>query len=110
MSSSAQTKVRKPRFPEKLTVTLFEWPFRFWVDSTSRVGLRHLVDVGAYGGNGECSCEIFTMSMARELKMGRAPGTDTRCKHIRCARVLYADLCIREHKRTDPRTREGGTR
>lgn len=63
----------------------FDHPTRFLVKSLSRPAERHLVDLSAHFGNGECSCEDFTMKKLKRLKMGEPMSSRTICKHIEAA-------------------------
>ena len=59
----------------------------YHVQSESKPGAHHLVDLDANNGNGECSCEDFTCRKMIKLKetgkivMYGQPQS-TRCKHI----------------------------
>jgi hypothetical protein len=55
-----------------------------------------LVDIGSYGGLGRCTCEHFTMTIAKEIKKLKAagefkPNDSLRCQHIICARRYAFD-------------------
>jgi hypothetical protein len=53
--------------------------FRYWVRSRSRPEERHLVDLLANGGNGECACEHFTMTCKPNWRhLAHALGEDFR--------------------------------
>lgn len=71
----------------------FEPPARWHVSSESRPGETHMVDVLAFRGFGECSCEHFAFRMLPELT---ASGSTTfaRCKHIEAAREAFTDFMI----------------
>jgi hypothetical protein len=111
MTDKPTTKSKKPGKVFDATVKVWdhEWPFRFRVESWSDKQRVHLVDISAYRGNGECSCENFSCRLAPELKLGRAPGPATRCRHIRAARSHFTDKAIRFLGETNPSAREGGT-
>jgi hypothetical protein len=64
----------------------FDHPMRFWVPSQTRAGLDHLVDLTAFRGAGNCTCEHFTYRCAPELRKGMKPGPLLRCNHIELAR------------------------
>lgn len=58
-----------------MTITPFDHePTRFWVESQTQPGVRHLVDTD-YDGKPACSCHDF---MCRERE----------CKHIRAVREI----------------------
>lgn len=80
-----------------LRVQRFEPPWRWRVQSQTDPMHPHVVDLTGYNGNGECSCKHFVCTLARELKMGRAPSPATRCKHIRAAREALINTLIREN-------------
>lgn len=67
---------------------------RFQVHSGSN---SYLVDLASYDGNGECGCQHFE-HRCRPVVEGTRPAAygpeDTRCKHIRAARNLLADMAI----------------
>lgn len=81
--------------PPALRVRSYDSPLRFLVESESEQAKPHLVDLENYAGNGECSCKHFVCRLAPELKMGRAPGNATRCKHIQAARAVFTDYAVR---------------
>lgn len=68
-------------------------PLRFLVPSDTPNGDPYVVDLGTWGGFGECSCPHF-----RFRSLGLVRGGDTseglRCKHIRRARESFADSMI----------------
>lgn len=55
--------------------------FRVYVQSSSRQGLKFLVDWEAFDFNGQCSCEHFSMTLIKDVRAGR----EAQCKHIKCA-------------------------
>jgi len=62
-----------------------EW-FRFHVTSSTRPGVRHLVDLEENGFNGKCSCEHFSIGCQPVLDKTPHRGAHTRCIHIAAAR------------------------
>lgn len=69
-----------------------EPPFRWFVESQSRE-LRHLVDLAANRGYGECSCEHHQFRCQPFLDRGEQAGK--RCRHLVAARNAFADEMIR---------------
>jgi len=67
-------------------------PLGFKVPSDSRP-IEFVVDLGSWGGLGECSCETYQI---RNLPLVREGDRDPRlrCKHIRRARESFADSMI----------------
>lgn len=69
---------------------------RYRFDSEARPDIAHVVDLGAFGGFGECSCEDFVFRIRPELcsnRHGNTPSYDVtdesklrRCKHLIAAR------------------------
>lgn len=74
-----------------MTVAVFEPPFRFMVDSASR-NQRHLVDIEANAGFGQCGCEHHQFKCQPDLDKGHRPAL--RCRHIAAAREAFADDLI----------------
>jgi hypothetical protein len=65
---------------------------RYEVDSHSRPGVTHIVELDMYEGNGGCACEHFTWALEKHLKAGVVPvGDELRCRHIKEAREQFAD-------------------
>ena len=71
---------------------------RFLVQSETRAGINHLVDVLAYRSdcdyNGSCTCESFQCNMEPKLKKGQPPSDALRCKHIRFVREGLKRFCL----------------
>jgi len=85
---------------------------RYVVDSRSRDGVQHAVELDLYDGNGGCTCEHFTFKLEDYLKKGARPHraaekvklrrseslrskTDAlRCEHIKEARDQLVDDII----------------
>lgn len=82
----------------KLRTRTFEPPARWHVTSDSRPDETHVVDVLAFNGFGECSCEHFQYRMLPELQKAAAGEhvTLSRCKHIEAAREAFADFMIQK--------------
>ena len=68
-------------------------PFRAQVESWSRPGEHHMVDLSAYQPLGECSCENFSCVRLPEWKKTLKP---VRCRHLVAAREAYLNRHIRE--------------
>jgi hypothetical protein len=76
-------------------------PLRFKASSRSRGAAEHQVDLGAWGGNGSCTCEHFEFRLLPILKqMAEQQGHDwagsksTRCSHVLAARRSFTDHMI----------------
>jgi hypothetical protein len=69
---------------------------RYLVESRSRVGVQHVVELDLYGGNGGCTCEDFTFRLEPMLKKGMddSDGDLLRCDHITAARRKLLDDII----------------
>jgi hypothetical protein len=68
---------------------------RYVVDSRSRTGVQHVVELDLYQGNGGCSCEDFTFRLAPMLRDGMddKDGDLLRCDHIvACRKKLVDDI------------------
>lgn len=57
-------------------------PLRYHVSSQSGHP-PYLVDLAAYGGNGECGCQNFEFRLKPYLERGAQPSETLECKHIR---------------------------
>ena len=69
-------------------------PLRFHVRSRSEP-FPHLVDLGEYCGNGQCSCIDFEMRRKPLLERGAYPADWLECWHIRQAKRALVRLTIR---------------
>ena len=71
---------------------------RYLVESRTKVGVTHVVELDLYDGNGGCTCEHFTYRLEPLLKTGTSvEETDAlRCDHIRAARRKLVDDIIRQ--------------
>lgn len=63
---------------------------RYWVQSSSRPGIRHLVDLKGNRGNGWCGCERWAITYQPLLDRGAKPDRLLACRHIRIAREYSA--------------------
>jgi len=63
----------------------FDHVLRFRFESEKRPDIAHVVDLGAFDGFGECSCEDFIYRVRPSL-VANGPAGLTRCKHILAAR------------------------
>ena len=64
---------------------------RFRFESETRPDIGHVVDLGAYDGFGECSCEDFCYRVRPALMRREAT---TRCKHLVAAREYLVNQVI----------------
>ena len=68
---------------------------RFRFTSDSRPDIAHVVDLGEFGGFGECSCEDYTFRILPKLiRDPSATAGLNRCKHILAARERLTDQLI----------------
>lgn len=68
---------------------------RYRFESEARPDISHVVDLGAFGGFGECSCEDFQYRLLPALSRNLPP-TGNRCKHLLAAReALLAQVIDR---------------
>ena len=67
---------------------------RYRFDSEARPDIAHVVDLGAFDGFGECSCEDFTYRVLPGLLRHGSDGLK-RCKHLCAAREALLDEVIR---------------
>jgi hypothetical protein len=78
-----------------MTILPHDHILRFRFVSEARPDISHVVDLGAFDGFGECSCEDFQFRLLPALSRGLA-ATGTRCKHLLAAReTLLAELIAR---------------
>lgn len=79
----------------RLTAYPHDNVLRWRVTSNSRPDIEHVVDLGAWHGNGACSCEHFEFRLAPLLRDGiGGGGKATRCGHIMVAREAFANHMI----------------
>jgi hypothetical protein len=70
----------------------YDHVLRFRFESDTRPEIAHVVDLSAFGGFGECSCEDFQYRILPELlREGREI---KRCKHLLAARDFLAGQVI----------------
>ncbi len=57
----------------------------------------HVVDMSAYEGSGECSCQNFQYRIAPKLKSGELTPHDlgTQCKHIILSLLILGDRLVK---------------
>jgi hypothetical protein len=77
---------------------------RYRFESVTRPEIAHVVDLGAFDGFGECSCEDFGYRVLPVLTRNRNPRTPLghiadettlkRCKHLLAARESLLDQFI----------------
>lgn len=63
----------------------YDHVLRFRFESEKRPDVAHVVDLGAFDGFGECSCEDFVYRIRPALVRDGAASL-TRCKHLQAAR------------------------
>lgn len=78
----------------RYTVTAHDSILRWRVSSLTRGDIEHVVDLGAWRGNGECSCEHFQFRLMPFLRDGNPIGQATRCGHIVAAREAFLNHVI----------------
>ena len=62
----------------------------YFVQSKSRAGVQHRVDVLDFDGNGSCTCENFLQyGLEAKLRHGARPSHQTTCEHIRRANAYF---------------------
>lgn len=71
-------------------------PFRVYVQSSSRRGIKFLVDLDEFDFNGMCSCEDFSLRRVVEVREGKK----SECKHIRVAKDWWCEMMMRRIKCT----------
>jgi len=60
-----------------------------------------MVDLGAYGCRGECSCIYWRTTVGPKVKKGQW----VTCKHINLAKMRMTDWVIREFAKRDTNTK-----
>jgi len=68
--------------------------FRVYVQSSSRRGIKFLVDLDEFDFNGMCSCEDFSLRRVIDVRAGKK----SECKHIRIAKDWWALMMMRRIK------------
>jgi hypothetical protein len=83
-----------------MRMTVREFDIGTYIVSSETVDQKeYLVDINAYAGNGECSCEDFTYNKRKIIEATgvivkyREPET-TRCKHIHECLTEFADTVL----------------
>jgi hypothetical protein len=86
-----------------MRVEIYDHILRYHVTSESRgVEVKHLVDLGGFDGNGECSCEHFQIRLYKRLENGNPYNMPTRCKHIDEARRYVLDAFVAANDQIHP--------
>jgi hypothetical protein len=62
----------------------------FLVDSNSRPGVGHRVDLATYSGHGSCGCERFMFFMGKKIQNCNVPTAEMECSHLTAARRYLA--------------------
>jgi|VirMetMinimDraft_7_1064189.scaffolds.fasta_scaffold00064_42 hypothetical protein len=83
----------KPSQWKNLTVYPHDSILSMRVVSKSRKDIEHIVDLGAYQGNGDCTCEHFDFRLRPKIE-GRTERGFRRCAHIEAARSALVDIVI----------------
>lgn len=81
-------------------------PLRFEVASKSHPGSWYLCDLGAYNGEGKCSCirwDTVSWPLIRDTRH-LPPGR--RCRHLRAAREMALNLTIKQYLEEHPNEQE----
>lgn len=75
-----------------MSATRYDSPLRFWVDSNSQHGVKYLVELDSYQGNGMCDCPHFRFRLQKMIEQpGVKPSNATRCVHLLTAREKFID-------------------
>lgn len=83
--------------PRVKTEAPFDYPTRWLELSSSENGSSYLVDLGAYGGNGSCTCKAFQFNCEPRVRRGEV----SRCRHIESARRRFTDWAVAEFAKHD---------
>lgn len=84
-----------------MTMHPYDHILRFRFESAARPDIAHVVDLGAFGGFGECSCEDFCFRIRPALVRDGSKGL-TRCKHLMQARSALVDQLIARVLESEP--------
>jgi hypothetical protein len=86
-----------------MVVTHHDHVLRWLVTSRTRGAMTHLVDLGAIGGHGECSCEHFQFTLRPQI-LGEAERTSPElvCGHIIAAQLSFARMGIQGVLQREP--------
>lgn len=79
---------------KNITALRHDTILRWRVTSDSRPDIQHVVDLGANGGIGACSCEHFQFRLQPKINDGNRCVTSTRCVHILVARGAFTDTMV----------------
>lgn len=90
--SKEREQIKRQRW-KHLVVLPYDTLLRMRVSSESRPEIEHIVDLGGYRGNGECSCEHFEFRLRPQIEE-KPGGKPKRCLHIEAARSALVDLVI----------------
>ncbi len=67
---------------------------RCFVHSRTEAGVKHLVDLEEYGGNGACSCANFRFRCQPALERGAERSRRLQCAHIREAKIAFYEYWL----------------
>ena len=67
---------------------------RCFVHSRTEAGVKHLVDLEEFGGNGQCSCANFRFRCQPHLERGAPRSQRLQCWHIRQAKVAFYEYWL----------------
>jgi hypothetical protein len=71
----------------------YDHVLRFRFESDTRPEIAHVVDLAAFGGFGECSCEDYQYRILLVVLKSGTAGV-ARCKHLVAAREHLAEQVI----------------
>lgn len=78
-----------------MTIHPYDHILRYRFESDTRPDIAHVVDLGAFGGFGECSCEDFVYRLRPVLcRDGAEVAGLKRCKHLLAAREHLLDQVV----------------
>lgn len=92
MSTSPNPPAERTSFVPVLLPEVTPVPGEFGVylvESRSRPGIQHRVDVLFYNGNGACGCEHFEIKIKGKLERGANPSFRLKCRHLAVAREVF---------------------
>lgn len=81
---------------------------RYWVKSSSRAGVRHLVDLAENRGLGQCSCEAFNFNLLPKAREGGGTtvAPQFQCKHIKAASWRLIQDIVQNERAKEERYRQ----
>jgi hypothetical protein len=87
---------------EQSEAEVFESPVRYIFEAKSTKGEAHVVDLLAFDGLGECSCQHFQFRIMPLVRRGLIEKGNPlgHCKHIRRAREKFCDMALEAYSRT----------